>query len=211
MAGCVQEPVASAPNGPNAARRPPMPGVRMLFDGGSLAGWRVPGEGAFRGHGEVRVADGVVRLSPGKPLTAIAWTGEVAPSNYEVEVEAQRTAGSDFFCGLTFPVGDAHCTWIVGGWGGTVVGLSNVDGQSAAENATACRRTFDTGRWYRLTLRVTDAAITCLIDGEPAVVQPRGGHTFGIWPQQAPCRPLGVAAYLTGSAVRCVAVRRLEK
>jgi len=59
-----------------------------------------------------------------------------------------------------------------------------------------------------MTLCVTDAAVVCCIDGEPVVEQPRHGHTFGIWPQQEPCRPLGIATYLTGSAVRRV---RLEK
>jgi len=123
-------------------------------------------------------------------------------------VEACRTVGSDFFCGVTFPVGPSHCTWIVGGWGGEVVGLSNVDGQSAAENATASRRAFETGRWYRLRLRVTEDRIACFIDDERVVDQPRAGHTFGIWPQQQPCRPLGIAAYLTGSAIRRVTLRR---
>ena len=28
--------------------------------------------------------------------------------------------GSDFFCTTTFPVGDAFCSFVVGGWSGTV-------------------------------------------------------------------------------------------
>jgi hypothetical protein len=159
----------------------------------------------------VRFADGVVRLAPGKPLTGIAWTGAFPRSAYEVEAEVQRTAGSDFFCGMTFPVGPSHCTWIVGGWGGEVVGLSNVDGKSAAENATTSRLAFETGRWYRLRLRVTAGRIACFIDGEPVIDQPRAGHAFGIWPQQKPMRPFGIAAYLTGSAIRSVVLRRLAE
>ncbi len=182
---------------------------RVLLDAASPAGWRVPDEGAFRNHGEVRFAGGVVRLAPGRPLTGLAWAEEFPDSGYEVEAQVRRTAGSDFFCGMTFPVGPAHCTWIVGGWGGAVVGLSNVDGRSAAENGTTRRMTFETGRWYGLRLRVTDEAIACFIDGEQVIAQPRAGHTFGIWPQQEPCRPFGIAAYLTGSAVRSVTLRHV--
>jgi hypothetical protein len=195
--------------GPEAAFRNVSTGPRVLLDAGSPAGWRVPGEGSFRNHGEVRFAEGVVRLAPGRPLTGLAWAGEFPRSDYEVCVEVQRTAGSDFFCGMTFPVGPSHCTWIVGGWGGEVVGLSNVDGRSAAENATTRRMTFETGRWYRFRLRVTSEALACFIDGEQVIAQPRAGHTFGIWPQQEPCRPFGIAAYLTGSAVRSVTLRHV--
>jgi hypothetical protein len=197
--------------GPSAGARQAPAGERVLLDATSPAGWRVPGEGAFRGHGEVRFADGAVHLAPGKPLTGLAWTGEFPRSDYEVEAQVRRTAGGDFFCGMTFPVGPAHCTWIVGGWGGQVVGLSNVDGQSAAENTTTRRMAFETGRWYRLRLRVTDDRIDCFIDGERVIDQPRAGHAFGIWPQQEPCRPFGIAAYLTGSAVRSVTLRRLAE
>jgi hypothetical protein len=183
------------------------PADRALFNGRNLDGWHVPDAGAFRGRGEVRVADGAIHLDPGRPLTGVAWGGAFPRSNYEVQAEVRRTAGADFFCGMTFPVGEAHCTWIVGGWGGAVVGLSNVDGASAAANPTTGRRTFETGRWYRLRLRVTDARVACFIDGEPVIDQGRAGHAFGIWPQQQPCRPFGIAAYLTGSAVRSVVLR----
>ena len=194
--------------GPGPVSRGAAGETQVLLDGTSLAGWRVPETGAFRRHGEVRVAEGAVRLAPGRPMTGIAWTGSMPRSEYEVEVEVCRTAGSDFFCGLTFPVGASHCTWIVGGWGGEVVGLSNVDGKSAAENATTSRAAFETGRWYRLRVRVTEARIACFIDGRQVIDQPRDGHTFAIWPQQQPMRPLGIAAYLTGSAVRRVTLRR---
>jgi len=103
LAGCAGEPAARSPGG------------TILFDGTSLAGWRVVEEGPFRRHGDVTLAGGAVRLAPGKPLTGIAWAGDVPRCGYEVSFEARRTAGSDFFCGLTFPVGNAHCTWIVGG------------------------------------------------------------------------------------------------
>jgi hypothetical protein len=48
--------------------------------------------------------------------------------NYEIKLEAKKVTGNDFFCGMTFPVGDSFCSFIVGGWGGPVVGLSSIDG-----------------------------------------------------------------------------------
>ena len=39
--------------------------------------------------------------------------------------EAQRVQGNDFFATTTFRVGKDPLTFVVGGWGGTVVGLSN--------------------------------------------------------------------------------------
>ena len=57
-------------------------------------------------------------------------------SDYEVTLEAMRVDGNDFFCGMTFPAGKDPCTLIVGGWGGTVVGLSSINGMDASENET---------------------------------------------------------------------------
>ena len=58
-------------------------------------------------------------------MTGITWTNEVPTNNYEISLEAMRVEGSDFFCALTFPVGNDPCSFIVGGWGGGVVGLSS--------------------------------------------------------------------------------------
>lgn len=56
--------------------------------------------------------------------------------NYELSLEAMRVDGSDFFCGLTFPVGSNFCSFIVGGWGGGVVGLSSLNSEDASQNET---------------------------------------------------------------------------
>ena len=68
-----------------------------------LAGWR---ETAFAGHGEVHCQDGVIVLGMGDPFTGINWTNDFPKMNYEVALDAMRVMGSDFFCGLTVPVGD---------------------------------------------------------------------------------------------------------
>ena len=92
---------------PPGAAQPPAPfegeGWQAMFDGQTLAGWR---ETAFAGHGEVHCQDGVIVLGMGDPFTGINWTNDFPKMNYEVALDAMRLMGSDFFCGLTVPVGD---------------------------------------------------------------------------------------------------------
>jgi hypothetical protein len=143
-------------------------GWRPMFDGRTLDGWK---ESDFLGSGRVAIADGVIQIGPGV-LTGITWAGEKLPfpaAGYEIRVEAARLKGSDFFAGITFPVGDSHCTWINGGWGGEVVGLSNINGADAARNETTVGIRFETGRWYSLRLRVMPTSITAWIDDEKVI------------------------------------------
>ena len=90
-------------------------GWQAMSDGRTLAGWR---ETPFAGHGEARCQDGVMILGMGDPFTGLNWTNDFPKMNYEVALDAMRVMGSDFFCGLTVPVGDTFCSLIVGGWGG---------------------------------------------------------------------------------------------
>ncbi|MEZ5299675.1 MAG: hypothetical protein R3F11_03245 [Verrucomicrobiales bacterium] len=49
-----------------------------------------------------------MRLGAGAGITGMRFApgGEALPADgYEIELEARRVSGSDFFCGLTFPVG----------------------------------------------------------------------------------------------------------
>src|SRR5690606_25452467 len=108
-------------------------GGQILFDGKTLAGWKVTD---FAGHGEVHVKDGVLRIEMGAGLGGVTYTNPVPKLDYEVTLQARKIAGGDFFCGLTVPVRDSHCTLIVGGWGGGLVGISSIDGMDASENET---------------------------------------------------------------------------
>lgn len=184
---------AAPPDGPVAAE------WRSLFDGKALGAWKQSGYG---GAGEVEVADGVIRIPMGVDLSGITWTDEFPKDGYEVELEARRVEGNDFFCGLTFPVGEDPCSFIVGGWGGAVVGLSSIDGADAANNETTLVRAFKTGRWYTVKVRVTQERIECFLDGERVVDQPRAGHTISIRESVEPSRPLGVATYATTAELR---------
>jgi len=185
--------VAAPPGGPAAAE------WRSLFDGKMLGAWKQSGYG---GADDTEVVDGVIRIPMGVDLSGITWTDEFPKEGYEVELEARRVEGNDFFCGLTFPVGEDPCSFIVGGWGGAVVGLSSIDGADAANNETTLVRAFKTGRWYTVKVRVTKERIECFLDGERVVDQPRVGHRISIRESVEPSRPLGVATYCTVAELR---------
>jgi Domain of Unknown Function (DUF1080) len=177
-----------------------------LFDGVSLGSWE---ETPFGGEGLVRVRDGQIVLEFGEPLTGITWRGAHPRLSYELKLEAKRLAGSDFFCGLTFPVGDDSCSLILGGWGGSVVGLSNLDGLDASDNETTTSLRFEERRWYRVRLRVLPSRITAWLDDEQIVDVDTTGRRIGIRPEVELSRPLGIAAYRTRAALRGIAVRPL--
>src|ERR1044071_8792825 len=118
-----------------------------LFDGRTLKGWKITD---FAGGGEVNVENGQLVLHSGVMLTGVSSTNSIPKIDYEVSLEAMKVDGSDFFCGLTFPVDNSFCSFIVGGWGGGVVGLSSIDGMDASENETTKYLKFDSGRWYSI-------------------------------------------------------------
>jgi len=172
---------------------------RSLFDGRSLGDWKPT---PFGGAGEVGVSDGAIRIGMGADMSGITWTGDVPRQDYEIALDAQRADGNDFFCGLTFPVGEDPCSFIVGGWGGGVVGLSSIDGEDAARNATTSVMSFKTGRWYAIRVRVTPERIVCFIDDVQVVDQPLEGRRLSIRDEVSASRPLGIATYATTALVR---------
>lgn len=182
-------------------------GWTSLFDGETLGGWQVSGFGT---DGPVTVEDGEIAIGMGDPLSGITWQRDFPTDCYEIALEAQRADGFDFFCGLTFPVGQDSCSLILGGWGGGLVGLSSIDGADASENGTTQYHDFETGRWYDVRVRVEPETITCLLDGEEIVSQPRSDHEISIRAEMFLCKPLGVASYATSSRLRNLRYRRLE-
>lgn len=178
------------------------PDAITLFDGQSLDNWRVIDQWDFKDHGAIEVKDQTIFLNKGNPATGISWKGDLPRSNYEFTWQAQRIEGSDFFCGLTFPVQDSHCTLILGGWGGQIVGLSNIDGFSAIENATTQVIEFEKNRWYRLKLRVTDEQIQIWMDDKSIIDVQTKGRKFTIWWEQEPVTPLGIVTWNTTGAIK---------
>lgn len=180
---------------------------KPLLDGRTLAGWKST---PFGGEGQVRVEDGAIIMEMGADLTGVNYTQAFPKSNYEIALEARRIAGDDFFCGLTFPVKDSACSLILGGWGGSTVGLSSLDGFDAAENETTTFRTFERNRWYAVRVRVTDDRITAWIDDEQAVDVDLTGRHVDVRLEVELSKPLGIATWVTTGAARNIRYREIK-
>ena len=180
---------------------------RPIFDGKTLDGWKVTG---FGGGGEVVVKDGLLTLAAGNDLTGVNFTGAMPKMNYELMLEAQRMEGGDFFCGLTFPYGEVCCTFIVGGWGGTLVGLSSINGDDASENETTQFKKIEKGRWYKIRVRVTPAKIEAWIDNEQMLDVETAGKKIGMRAGEIEMsKPCGIATFRTQAALREIKLRPL--
>lgn len=163
----------------------------------------------FGGDGPIEITDKLIKVEIGDPLTGIQWTGDVVRENYEVELEARRTDGFDFFCALTFPVGKDHVSFVLGGWGGGIVGISSIDGRDASDNKTTMFQSFDDKKWYKIRARVDAHQIQCWIDDVPTCEQVRKGHEFDIRYEMDPCTPLGLAAFQCDAEYRNIRWRIL--
>ncbi len=179
-----------------------------LFDGKSLKGWD---ETAFGGRGKIECKNGLMLLNMGDPFTGVNWTNKLPKINYEVAFDAMRVAGGDFFCGLTVPVNDSFCSLIVGGWGGSLVGISSIDGQDASENETTKFINFENGRWYRIRLRVTDDRLEGWIDNEKIINATTTNKRISLRAGEIELsKPFGLASWQTTSALRQIKIRRVN-
>lgn len=166
----------------------------------------------FAGHGEVKLKDGQLLINMGADLSGAAWknTNNLPKTNYEVELDAMKVDGNDFFCGLTFPVNDSFCSLIVGGWGGGVTGLSSLDFMDASENETSKNLYYERNHWYHIRLRVLPGKIQAWVDADKVIdvsitgrkVSLRGGSI-------ELCKPLGVSTYQTTSLIKNFKVKNL--
>ncbi len=180
---------------------------KSLFDGKSLDGWK---PAKYSGSGNVSVKDGAIVLEKGKKLTGVTYARDDFPKmDYEVSLEGKRVEGDDFFCTTTFPVGDDFCSFVVGGWDGTFVGLSSLNQLDASENDTSKRKEFKTGQWYKIRIRVTKGRIEAWIDAEKMVDVDTTDRKITTRIESNACKPFGVATYNTVGAVRAVRVRAL--
>ncbi len=181
-----------------------------LFDGRTLKGWR---EVNFIGKAAVLIKEGgVLELGMGEMLTGLVCTNPPARMSYEITLEARRTLGSDFFCGLTFPVASNSVTLVVGGWGGSVVGLSSIDGLDASENATSRMIDFAQNRWYRIRVRVVPGQILAWLDDQEIVKLETADHRLGMRPGDIEmCVPLGLATWQTRGEIRNIRLKRLAE
>lgn len=202
--------------------------IQDLYDGISLKGWKIT---SFAGAGEVRVVPlkkaleslptkpelaedrkklgnpetPVIFIESGAMLSGLNFTNALPRMNYELQLEAMRVDGNDFFCGLTFPVDEACCSFIIGGWGGGLVGISSIDGLDASENETTKFMGIQSGRWYKIKVRVTRSKIEAWLDQEKMADVKLEGRRISMRPGEIEAsKPLGYATYQTSAVIRSI-------
>ncbi len=180
---------------------------RIMFDGKTLDNWEII---EYNGHGDVFVDDSCIIINKGAVISGIRWTGDLPKTKYEVTLYARRVEGNDFFCGLTFPVKDSHLTLVLGGWGGSLSGLSCIDGADAAHNSTQTNFYFGKGWWWAVRLRVTDEKVEAWIEDEKFVDFTIGDSHLSLRSEVESSAPFGITTYKTTGAIRDIKLRLLE-
>ena len=103
------------------------------------------------------VKNGELHIENGLVITGVNFTNKtiLPKTNYEITYQAKKVNGSDFFALLTFPVGEKHASFVTGGWGGAVTGVSSINSMDASENNTTIYLKYNKDQWYTFRLRVT--------------------------------------------------------
>lgn len=182
--------------------------AESLFEKDSLQGWETIEYGAT---GECRIENGVLEIESGAPMTGISSTRKDLPkTNYEISLLARRVNGIDMFCGLTFPVDESHCSFIVGGWSGGTVGLSCIDDRDASSNDTKTIMKLNSNQWYRIRVRVLPEKIIAWIDDEVVVTQLLKGHKISLRTETVSCKPLGLCTFQTTAETKDFTIRKIK-
>jgi hypothetical protein len=215
---CLSRKAATAPPTPAAApvsaqaATPAAPAQKfpdsgILFDGQTLTHW-TPSD--FAGKGSVTVSNGQINVGLGH-MTGItlASTSGLPRMNYEISLDAMRTEGSDFFCGITFPVGKEDCSFIVGGWGGGTVGLSSINSEDASQNETTQFKNFVNGKWHHIRVRVETGKIQAWVDEDRVVNFDLEDKRLSIRFEVEPSLPLGISTWNTAAAYKNIQFKKL--
>ena len=108
-------------------------------------------------------------------------------------------------------MGETYATFVPGGWGGTVVGISSIDGMDAAENETATFMKFEKNQWYRFKVRVTGEKIQCFLDGKIVVDLPLEDRRIALRPGPIELSvPTGLASFQCISKARNVKLKPIN-
>lgn len=183
-------------------------GWQPLFEKSSLKGWKVTNYG---GEGEATVTDRVLMLEQGVDLSGVTTTRKDLPTDhYEVEFEARRTQGNDFFVGFTFPVRDSSCSLICGGWGGGICGISSIDLMDASENETTSYSSFNNGQWYKIKLKVDGNSLEAWMDGKPLLEVDLEESKVDTRFEMDLSKPMGFACYQSTAEIRKARYRSLK-
>jgi len=212
LAAAVTATALAAGPGPTtrpAATKPADKDVTELFDGKTLKNWKAT---EFGGEGEVTVEKGQINVGAGSTLSGINWTGGALPKmNYEIELDAMKVNGSDFFVGLTFPYKESHASIILGGWGGSLVGISSINGNDAANNEYTRVREFPKDKWVHVKLRVTPDKIKVWLDKEEEAILDVDTKDvqIGLRADIDAARPLGLSTFQTAAAYKNITLKKL--
>jgi len=182
----------------------------VLFDGTTLDNWE---RTDFAGKGDIRIDEnGSMVLEMGAELSGVHWKGktELPKINYEVTLQAKRTMGSDFFCGLTFPFKESHATLILGGWGGSLIGISSLDDFDASENDTGDAYVFEDKKWYDVRLRVTEEKLQVWLDDKMVIDSDVEGRKVSMrFGEIEMSVPFGICTYATTGVIRDIKIKKL--
>jgi hypothetical protein len=148
----------------------------------------------------------------GETLTNVRWRGDMPTAPFELEMKAKRVNGTDFFCAVTFPArGPEQCvTLIVGGWGGSLVGISCIDDKDASENDSQKTHAFMTDVWYPIRLVREGESIKVWINGEKLIDIDTSGKSLSL--RQGgieECAPFGLATWQTTARIKDIRWRGL--
>lgn len=182
----------------------------ILFDGSGLANWV---HTDFAGKGNIFINEKKhLVMEMGAELSGLHWRGDALPKvNYEIRLEARRTMGSDFFCGLTFPYKETHATLVLGGWGGSLIGISSIDDFDASENETGDAYVFEDNKWYRIKLRVTEEELKVWIDDDLVIDCEVEGRQIGMRIGEIEMsKPLGIATYATTGEFKSITLLKIK-
>lgn len=184
----------------------------VLLDGKSLDDWQPVDMG---GSGDCVLEEGQLIINQGESLSGVVFkkVEELPLINYEITLQAKRLQGVDFFCGLTFPVGkvDTCATLICGGWGGSVTGISSIDGLDAANNATGTYQRYEDDKWYSIRLRVTADNLSAWLDDKQVVDQDIKDRKVSL--RSGPIEsyaPLSLTTFNTSAAIKNVRLKKIS-
>ncbi|MBP7951333.1 MAG: hypothetical protein KA004_16945 [Verrucomicrobiales bacterium] len=199
-------PVATPPAAaPTVAEEPWIPASGM-------GDWKVVETGT---QGEVSVKDSVFILGQGDGITGVHYEGtrDLPVVDYEIAWDGMKLSGVDFFAAATFPVRDKTtcATFINGGWGGGVTGISCFDGMAANENNTTSYQQYEDNKWYRFRVQITADMLVAYVDEKKVVSANIKNRKVSLRPGEIEgCAPLGFASWQTKGAVRHLVIRKLK-
>ena len=106
-----------------------------LFDGSSLSNWKATdfaGKETFQLMKTEACFLKWVRSCPVSIGRVILCPSKIT----KFHCRQNELWGSDFFAVLLFLTSESHATLILGGWGGSLIGISSIDDFDASENET---------------------------------------------------------------------------